>query len=104
MRRRTKVTVQADLVQEGRWWCEQNALGFGRLLELALPAVEAVRVEPGAREVVQVRVDEDLWARELARWAAAPGAVADSALRAFLRPTVPFDVHVSTGDGSSPGS
>lgn len=88
--------IESRLAGRGHEWCSARGVGFGVLLELAVPALGAddLWMEPGARELVRFRVDTALWHRELARWTAAPGAVCDSALRRFLpAPGVPFDLH-----------
>ena len=96
-RTRTGVMVEAGLARRGLAWCSERRVGFGVLLEEALPLLEPgdVRVEPGARQLVRFRVDTALWHRELDRWVAAPGVVCDSALRRFLPEpgAVPFELH-----------
>lgn len=100
-RLRTGVMIEAELAGRGREWCARRSVGFGVLLERALPKLEhesQLAVEPGPRVLVRVRVSEDLWRAELGRWDAAPGVACDSALRLFLEPKrVPFDLSTGTG-------
>lgn len=101
-RTRTGVMIEVELAERGRLWCVRHRVGFGVLLEQALPGLDSadeLRAEPGPRQLVRVRVDAKLWLAEQRRWVAAPGVVCDSALRKYLPPPapVPFDLTGRSG-------
>lgn len=92
--------VAQPLAARGRVWCDRRGVGFGVLLEVALPEVLAlpeVRGGSGSRVKVGFRVDRQLWGDFLDRcaaWPAAPGHAVDHAIRVLVGDDdhVPFDL------------